>query len=473
MMHKPIQLKNVGLSFLHKTCFENLNVQIQYGSKIAIIGRNGSGKSTLLKILQGIFPPTSGVIKIPEDVVFGYVPQVVEQFEHLSGGQRLNEALTEALSVNPTVLLLDEPTNHLDLSNRKSLMRMLRSYQGTLIVVSHDVELLRSCIDTIWHIDNGQIALFSGNYDDYLKVRQTTIEQRLATVKQLKKEQVKASDAFQKEKQREAKSKKSGQAENDKTLRGKMKETGSHTVGRKKGKLGDISDQINKELSGLFIPEEIVPKFSLTAADLSNRALITISEGSVRYQDSEPLLTDIFLSMGAQDRVALLGDNGSGKSTFIKALLGDSEIITSGQWSVIKREDMGYLDQHYGTLFCDCSVFETIQKLLPVGTSHADIRRFLNDFLFRKNEEVNALVATLSGGEKARLSLAQIAAKTPKLLILDEVTNNLDLETRAHVIELLREYPGALLVISHDADFLKQIGITDEYCVKKGTLVWG
>ena len=472
-MHKPIQLKNVGLSFLHKTCFENLNVQIQYGSKIAIIGRNGSGKSTLLKILQGIFPPTSGVIKIPEDVVFGYVPQVVEQFEHLSGGQRLNEALTEALSVNPTVLLLDEPTNHLDLSNRKSLMRMLRSYQGTLIVVSHDVELLRSCIDTIWHIDNGQIALFSGNYDDYLKVRQTTIEQRLATVKQLKKEQVKASDAFQKEKQREAKSKKSGQAENDKTLRGKMKETGSHTVGRKKGKLGDISDQINKELSGLFIPEEIVPKFSLTAADLSNRALITISEGSVRYQDSEPLLTDIFLSMGAQDRVALLGDNGSGKSTFIKALLGDSEIITSGQWSVIKREDMGYLDQHYGTLFCDCSVFETIQKLLPVGTSHADIRRFLNDFLFRKNEEVNALVATLSGGEKARLSLAQIAAKTPKLLILDEVTNNLDLETRAHVIELLREYPGALLVISHDADFLKQIGITDEYCVKKGTLVWG
>ena len=95
----------------------------------------------------------------------------------------------------------------------------------------------------------------------------------------------------------------------------------------------------------------------------------------------------------------------------------------------------------------------------------------LLNFLFRKNEEVNALVATLSGGEKARLSLAQIAVKTPKLLILDEVTNNLDLETRMHVIEVLREYPGALLVISHDADFLKQIGATDGYCIKNGIIV--
>ncbi len=470
-MHKPIQLINVGLSFLHKTCFENVNLQIQYGSKIAIIGRNGSGKSTLLKVLQGIVSPTSGAIKVPEDVVFGYVPQVVEQFEQISGGQRFNEALTEALSKNPSALLLDEPTNHLDQSNRKSLMRMLRSYPGTVLVVSHDVELLRSCIDTLWHIDNGQITVFSGNYDDYLRERDTTSERRLAMVKQLKKEQAKAHEAFQKEKQREAKSKKSGQVENDKTLKGKMKETGSHTSGKKKGALGAIADKISNELSGLYIPEEIVPTFSLTAADIPQRTLVTISEGSVGYRDSEPLFTALFLSIGSHDRIALSGDNGSGKSTFIKALLGDLQIVTAGHWNVIKREDIGYLDQHYGTLVSADSVFETLQKLFPIGTPHADIRRYLNDFLFRKNEEVNALVATLSGGEKARLSLAQIAAKTPKLLILDEITNNLDLETRAHVIEVLREYPGALLVISHDADFLKQIGVTDEYCIEDGALV--
>ena len=112
---------------------------------------------------------------------------------------------------------------------------------------------------------------------------------------------------------------------------------------------------------------------------------------------------------------------------------------------------------------------ETIRCLWPYHAD-ADIRKHLNDFLFRKNEEVTALVSSLSGGEKARLSLAQIAAKPPKLLILDEMTNNLDLETRAHVIEVLKYYPGALLVISHDTDFLAAIGVTDRYQIEAGLL---
>ncbi len=113
-------------------------------------------------------------------------------------------------------------------------------------------------------------------------------------------------------------------------------------------------------------------------------------------------------------------------------------------------------------------MLETIADLVP-ASSHAEIRRHLNDFLFRKNEEVNALVGTLSGGEKARLSLAQIAAKTPKLLILDEITNNLDLETKDHVIQVLKAYPGAMIVISHEADFLEEIEISEVVDVKKFT----
>src|SRR5271163_384974 len=111
MIHKPIRFNNLNYSFSHKTCFDNFSVEIPYGSRIAIIGRNGSGKTSLLKILQGIIPPTSGELKIPEDVVMGFVPQVIEDFNTLSGGQRLNAALTEALSLSPNVLLLDEPTN--------------------------------------------------------------------------------------------------------------------------------------------------------------------------------------------------------------------------------------------------------------------------------------------------------------------------------------------------------------------------
>ena len=112
---------------------------------------------------------------------------------------------------------------------------------------------------------------------------------------------------------------------------------------------------------------------------------------------------------------------------------------------------------------------ETITTLMPTWP-HIEVRRHLNDFLFRKNEEVNALVSTLSGGEKARLSLAQIAAKTPKLLILDEITNNLDLETKDHVIQVLKSYPGAMIIISHDADFLEEIGVNHYLEIKNGVL---
>ena len=164
--------------------------------------------------------------------------------------------------------------------------------------------------------------------------------------------------------------------------------------------------------------------------------------------------------------MAITGDNGSGKSTLIKAILGDESVHKTGDWYVIKRENIGYLDQHYGTLNPHKTAFETIAALVP-HLPHTEIRRHLNDFLFRKNEEVNALVSTLSGGEKARLSLAQIAAKTPKLLILDEITNNLDLETKEHVVQVLREFPGAMIVIFHEADFLKEIGISEVVDVKK------
>jgi ATPase subunit of ABC transporter with duplicated ATPase domains len=165
--------------------------------------------------------------------------------------------------------------------------------------------------------------------------------------------------------------------------------------------------------------------------------------------------------------MAITGDNGSGKSTLIKAIIGDKSVHKTGEWYVVKPDDIGYLDQHYGTLNPHKTVLETIEDLVP-HLPHTEIRRHLNDFLFRKNEEVNALVSTLSGGEKARFSLAQIAAKTPKLLILDEITNNLDLETKEHVVQLLKAYPGAMIIISHDADFLEEIGVNSYFKITDG-----
>lgn len=474
MIHKPIQIKNLQLSFPHKTCFDDFTVQIPYGSRIAIIGRNGCGKTTLLKILNGMLEPTSGDIWCTDDVVFGFVPQIIEDFDALSGGQRLNAAVSQALSLEPNVLLLDEPTNHLDRHNRKSLMRMLQSYPGTLIVVSHDTELLRNCIDTLWHIDNGKIHVFSGNYDDYireLRGRRASIEQELARLDRQKKDM---HHDLMKEQKRAAKSK----AKGEKSIHQRKWPTvvsnakagrAEETSGRKKSAIDHKKQDLTDRLSNLRLPEIIMPKFSLSSASVGDRTIVSISDGSIGYAEQEPLLHKISLSVGSRDRIAIQGDNASGKSTLIKAILDDDSVIKSGNWHAPKISDIGYLDQHYGTLSAEKTVLETIAELVPTWT-HIEVRRHLNDFLFRKNEEVNSLVAKASGGEKARLSLAQIAAKTPKLLILDEVTNNLDLETKGHVIEVLKNYPGAMIVISHDADFLKEIGVGDYYQITNSLL---
>jgi ATPase subunit of ABC transporter with duplicated ATPase domains len=465
MILKPIQIQNLCLSFPHKTCFEDFTTQIYYGSRIAIIGRNGSGKSTLLKILQGMYEPTNGDIKIPEDAVIGYVPQVIEDYDTLSGGQRLNQAITAALARDPNVLLLDEPTNHLDLSNRKSLMRMLSSYAGTLIVVSHDRELLRN-LDTLWHIDNGKIHLFSGTYDDYIRERNSqraSIEKELSILNRQKKD---AHHALMKEQERASKSKSHGEKKyaHEKLALNAARSRGEGTFNKNKKMIGATKDNLLAQMSNLRLPEVIVPKFSLIAEDVSDRILLSISNGSIGYDNQQPLLKNINLSLSSKERLAITGDNGSGKSTLLRAILGDPHVLKTGDWHLLKREDMGYLDQHYVTLSSDKSALECISELVP-SWPHAEVRRHLNDFLFRKNEEVNAAVRLLSGGEKARLSLAQIAAKTPKLLMLDEITNNLDLETRQHIIEVLQEFPGSMIVISHDQDFLQRIGLTDVYSI--------
>ena len=499
-MHKPIQIKDCELSFPHKTCFENFSCQIAYGSRIAIIGRNGSGKTSLLKMIASI---------CGQDIVVGYVPQVIVdhmdlyekginsdisegldnicdaekvtnfQDEHetdcisvLSGGQRLNKAITEALILHPNVLLLDEPTNHLDTRNRKSLMRMLQNYRGTLIMVSHDKELLRNCVDSLWHIDNGKVHIFSGNYDDYIreiKLKRSSIEGELELLNRKKKDM---HHKLMQEQERSSKSKAKGQKSIDNrkwptvvshAKAGRAEETSGH----KKSAIDKRKSDLTESLSDLRIPEIIIPKFSIEATDAGRGVIVQISEASVSYYHGQPILSGITLNLAFGDRIAITGDNGSGKSTLIRAILGDESIYKTGDWHVIKRDDFGYLDQHYTTLHPEKTVLETISELAP-DLHHAEIRRHLNEFLFRKNEEVTAYVRTLSGGEKARLSLAQIAAKTPQLLILDEITNNLDLEKKDHVAQVLKAFPGAIIIISHDADFLEEIGVNSYFKIIDG-----
>lgn len=211
MCFNPISIKNLSLEFPQKICFEHFSCQVPFGSRIAIIGKNGSGKSTLLKILQGIYQGySSGEIVIPKDLVFGYVPQIVEDFDQLSGGERFNKAFTKALASDPHILLLDEPTNHLDAKNRKSLMRYLEYYYGTLIVVSHDEELLKNCVDTFWLIEDHKIEIFSGHFDDYRRKKILEKSQIKEQVSRLQQEKKQAHAQLMKEQTRAAKSRAKG-----------------------------------------------------------------------------------------------------------------------------------------------------------------------------------------------------------------------------------------------------------------------
>ena len=472
-MTKPISLHHLSLFFPHKICFDEFSHSIFYGNRIGIIGRNGSGKSSLLKMLAGLIEPSSGDILMPADHRVGYVPQVIEDFDSQSGGQRFNKALTQALALDPSVLLLDEPTNHLDTQNRRSLIRLLNAYPGTLLIVTHDVELLQHCVDSIWHIEDGHIHVFTGSYDDYrreLSMKRAAIEQELLSLARQKKDM---HLDLMKEQTRAKTSRLSG----EKNIRQRKWPTivsdskarnAQETSGRKKSAIQQKKQGLVDQLSELRLPEIIKPKFVLNGQS-SHQTIVSISDGRVGYRERDPIVSQIRLSVHATDRIAITGNNGSGKSTLIKAILSDDAVVKQGEWLTPNPLDIGYLDQHYGTLPSEKTVLDVISEAMEFAT-HIDIRKHLNDFLFRKNEEVHAVVSTLSGGEKARLSLALIAAKTPKLLILDEVTNNVDLETRDHIIQVLKDYPGAMIVISHDNDFLNAIHMTKSYHIHNQVL---
>ncbi len=467
-MNKPIIIKDISLHIDQKICFERVSTQVNPGKKIVVMGANGAGKSTLLKIIQGIMQPTDGQVIIPHGTVFGYVPQTVTDYPELSGGQRFNKALSQALSLSPDVLCLDEPTNHLDQHNRRSLIRMIQNYAGTLIVVSHDPEILALGFDEIWHIEHGKITVFAGNYTEYLVHNESKLQAEARQREQLLKEKQALRKAVQQEHKRAAQSRAMNKDEPDKNLLGAMKESGSRSEGKSLKRLSSTQESIQQKLAGSFVHKVIKPKFNLDTHVLSSsKAIVSVVNGSCGY--TAPILHDINLNIQPTERIAITGDNGTGKSTLLKALLRDPRVTIEGQWTLPAQKNIGYLDQHYSTLNPAYNALEVIQEVVP-GWGDLEVRKHLNDFLFRTQHEVTTKVKNLSGGEKARLCLARIAAQSPQLLLLDEITNNVDGQTRAHIIEVLKEYPGAMIIVTHDSRFLQALSVATIFETKAGLL---
>lgn len=465
-----ITLDNLSLILPHKNCFENFSATVPYGAKIAVTGNNGTGKSTLLKALNGQETFTEGAINTHTSAI-AFVPQTIEDYQNLSGGERFNKALGLALAQNPDILLLDEPTNHLDISNKKSLLAMLQRFRGALIVVTHDRELLRRA-DTIWHIHDGKITVFNGNYDDYaadISIQKSALESRLNNLEKNKKAMHKK---LMKEQDRAAKSKKHGEAAKNSgkwapIIAGAMQRKAQQTAGGKKRDIFTKKEDINEQIKSLGVTQHITPSFTLSGQSGSGAPLF-IMEGSAGY-GAKLILRDINITVNCAEKVAIIGNNACGKSTLFKAILGQAARL-GGTWNAPNPAYIGFLDQHYDNLPRSATPAQIIAAIKPQW-QQADIRKHLNDFLFRKNEEANAFVQTLSGGERARLSLAAIACQVPRLLLLDEITNNIDLETKTHIEDILKTYPAAFMLISHDIDFVLNIGVDTIYKMQDGRLI--
>ena len=210
----------------------------------------------------------------------------------------------------------------------------------------------------------------------------------------------------------------------------------------------------------IYTPKKINPKFAFNQEKIrSAKNIIEIRNGSIGYK--EIVLSKISLQLDSSQRMAIKGNNGSGKTTLIRAIMSDECVFVSGEWEKPSKKDIGYLDQFYDGFYGDSPFDEMKYNMLSANDQ--EIRRHLNCYLFSANEQVHADIEYLSGGERARLSMAVIASRPFKLLVLDEPTNNIDLETKGHLIEVLNNYNGSLLVISHDNDFLEQINIDSEY----------
>ncbi|WIY25225.1 ABC-F family ATP-binding cassette domain-containing protein [Parasedimentitalea psychrophila] len=471
-----LQMSGIALTFGGDPVFSDLDLVVQPSDRVALVGRNGSGKSTLMKVMAGLVEADKGTIVIPPGRSVGYMEQdpsmagfatlgdfacseldpgelykVERAGEGLkfdparsvataSGGERRRAALAKLMAESPDLMLLDEPTNHLDIQAIGWLERELKSTRAAYVLISHDRAFLRALTRATLWIDRGQVRRQEKGFEDFEAWRDTIWEE----------------EDMQRHKL-------------NRLIKSEARWAVEGISARRKRNMGRVRalGELRAERAGQ-IKRQGTADFALDTSPKSGRKVIEADCVTKGFGDKQ-IVVDFSLKVQRGDRVAFVGPNGVGKTTLLKMLLGletpDAGTITQGT-----KLEIAMFDQARDQLNPDLSLWDNLTTDPEMGVSgKADqvmvrgmpkhVIGYLKDFLFDESQ-ARAPVRSLSGGEKARLLLAKLMARQSNLLVLDEPTNDLDIETLDLLQELLDSYDGTVLLVSHDRDFLDRVATT-------------
>jgi len=429
-----LNISNLSKSYVGQSVLKEVSFHLEEKEKAAIVGINGSGKTTLLRCILGIEEADEGGIAFSKDKKMAYLAQQHadmeqedEEYESLSGGQKTKKRLEEILMEKPDLLILDEPTNHLDIGSIQWLEKVLKRYDGAVLLVSHDRYFLDKIVTKVIDLERGKARMYQGNYTEYVEKK-----------KMIREAERKAYENQQAEiKHQEAVIEKLKQFNREKSIkRAESREKLLSKVERL-----EQPEDLQNEMRLLFMPREASGNDVLVAKDLG------------KSFDGKRLFSHGTFSIQKGEHVAVIGDNGTGKTTLLKILNGLIQ-ADEGEFRLGSKVKIAYYDQEHAVLHMEKTLFDEIQDTYP-DMNNTRVRNVLAAFLFT-GDDVYKRVGDLSGGERGRVSLAKLMLSDANFLILDEPTNHLDIQGKEVLEEAIRNYEGTVLYVSHDRYFINR-----------------